>query len=201
LRHRPGPAVAAVNLTGRGPALTIRYGRPPAPRAVREESADPGGIRPRGSPPMHWPEGFGEALSYGAFLDTFATPAQRQRWDAMHGRFGLSAEQAGLLGGFTRRMPVVCLAGAWCGDCINQCPVFDHFARAASAIDLRFLDRDALPEVREALMINGGQRVPVVVFLSEDWHEVSRYGERALSIYRKLAAHQPGPPCPTRPHP
>jgi len=87
-------------------------------------------------------------------------------------------------------MPVICLAGAWCGDCINQCPVFDHFAWASSAIDPRFLDRDALT-------INGGQRVPVVVFLSEDWNEVFRYGERTLSIYRKMAADQLGPACPT----
>ena len=69
-------------------------------------------------------------------------------------------------------MPVICLTGAWCGDCINQCPVFDHFAQASPAIELRFLDRDALPAVREQLMINGGARVPVVVFLSEDWQEV-----------------------------
>jgi hypothetical protein len=46
-------------------------------------------------------------------------------------------------------------------------------------------------------MINGGQRVPVVVFLSEDWQEVFRYGERTLSIYRKMAADQLGPSCPT----
>ena len=39
--------------------------------------------------------------------------------------------------------------------------------------------------------------VPLVVFLSEDWQEVCRYGERTLSIYRKLAADQLGPSCPT----
>src|SRR3954464_12788248 len=114
---------------------------------------------------IDWSKVFGEALPYTEFLDRHATSAQRGRWDAMHGRFGLDAEQAALLGGFTRRMPVLCLAGAWCGDCINQCPVFDHFARAATAIDLRFLDRDARPEVRDALAINGGHRVPVVLFL------------------------------------
>ena len=95
-------------------------------------------------------------------------------------------------------MPVLCLAGAWCGDCINQCPIFDHFARAApGAIDLRFLDRDARPEVREALAINGGHRVPVVVLLSEDFQEVARYGDRTLSRYRQLAVEQLGPSCPT----
>jgi hypothetical protein len=146
---------------------------------------------------MDWPKIFADALPYTDFLDRYATPAQRSRWEAMHPRFSLTPEQTTLLAGFTRRMPVLCLAGAWCGDCINQCPVFDHFARASPAIDLQFLDRDALPEVRDALAINGGHRVPVVVFLSEDGLEVSRYGERTLSIYRQLAIDQLGPACPT----
>ncbi len=146
---------------------------------------------------MDWFTIFDKAQSYTAFLDRYANPGQRARWDAMHGRFSLTPEQSTLLGGFVRRMPVLCLCGAWCGDCINQCPAFDHFARASSAIDLRFLDRDADPAVRDALAINGGQRVPVVVFLSEDGFEVARYGERTLSIYRKLAADHLGPSCPT----
>ncbi len=147
---------------------------------------------------IDWSKIFAEALPYGSFLDRYASPGQRSRWDAMHGRFALSAEQKDLLGGFTRRMPVLCLAGAWCGDCINQCPVFDHFARASGAIDLRFLDRDARPEVREELSVNGGHRVPVVVFLSEDGFEVARYGDRTLSTYRRMAVDTLGAAaCPT----
>jgi hypothetical protein len=149
--------------------------------------------------PLDWKGVFDGALSYAEFLDRHATAAQRARWDDLHARSGaiLGAEQKALLGGFTRRMPVLCLAGAWCGDCINQCPAFDHFARASAAIDLRFLDRDARADVRDSLAINGGNRVPVVLFLSEDFLEVARYGERTLSIYRSLAAEQLGPACPT----
>src|SRR3954471_13848854 len=146
---------------------------------------------------MDWSKVFAEGLPYATFLDRHATPAQRGRWEASHGRLGPTHEQARLLGGFTRRMGVLCLAGAWCGDCINQCPAFDHFARATSTIDLRFLDRDARPDVRDALAINGGHRVPVVVFLSEEGLEVARYGERTLSTYRRLAVEQLGPSCPT----
>ena len=40
------------------------------------------------------------------------------------------------------------------------------------------------PEVRDALAINGGHRVPVAVFLSEDGYEVARYGERTVSRAR-----------------
>jgi hypothetical protein len=146
---------------------------------------------------VDWSSHFESALPYDRFLDQYATPPQRLRWNAMHSRFALKPAQRELIGGFARRMHVLCLAGAWCGDCINQCPVFDHFAQASGRIVLRFLDRDAKPELRNLLAINGGHRVPVVVFLSEDWFEVSRFGERTLSIYRRLAAEQLGPACPT----
>jgi hypothetical protein len=146
---------------------------------------------------VDWSSLFANALRYNAFLDRYANSVQRAQWDASHKRMTLTTDQRNVLGGFVRRMPVLCLAGAWCGDCINQCPAFDHFARASAQIDLRFLDRDARPDVRELLSINGGHRVPVVVFLSEDWFEVTRYGERTLSIYRRMAAEQLGPACPT----
>ena len=146
---------------------------------------------------MDWSSAFEAALPYPRFLDQFATPAQRSRWDAMHARVQLTSDQTALLGGFVRRMPVLVMAGAWCGDCINQCVFFDHFAANCPAIDLRFLDRDARSDVAEALKINGGPRVPVALFLSEDFAEVTRYGERTLSTYRRLAADQLGPACPT----
>lgn len=142
-------------------------------------------------------EKFQQGLSYADFLTRYATDVQKQRWQQLHSQVRLTAEQRALFGQFRREMNVLCLAGAWCGDCVNQCPVFDHFAAAAPAIRLRFLDRDAHPDVQQELQINGGDRVPVVVFLSEDGYEVGRYGERTLSKYRQMMADQTGAACPT----
>lgn len=148
--------------------------------------------------PLNWSDLVQQALPYSAFLDRYANAQQRARWDAMHERIVLARPQIELLASFRRSMPTFVLNGAWCGDCINQCPIFDHFARASNgAIDLRFFDRDANPELTESLMVNGGKRVPVVVFLSEDFQEVARFGDRPLSTYRRMAATQLGPACPT----
>ncbi len=144
-----------------------------------------------------WQSLFDEALSYTAFLDRHATPNQRQRFDARHQTISLTGQQVDLLKSFTRRMPILVLNAAWCGDCVNQCPIYDHFARASKAIDLRFIERDAHPALRAALAVNGGHRVPVVVFLSEDFHEVGRYGDRPLATYRALGRSQLGAACPT----
>ena len=146
---------------------------------------------------IDWSAIHGAALPYAEFLRKHATSSTQARWNAIHTRITLTAEQRTLLSGFTRRMPVVCLAAGWCGDCMNQCVIFDHFAAASGAIDLRFLEQEDRPEVRDALIINGGNRLPVVVFLSEDWYEVARRGDRTLSIYRRLAEEQLGSTCPT----
>lgn len=146
---------------------------------------------------IDWASVFQEALAYSDFLDKYATPPHRDRWNASHARFQIEPDQTTLLGTFVRKLPVLCLAGTWCGDCINQCPIFDHFAAASKVLDLKFLDRDARDDAKVALAVNGGNRVPIVVFLSEDFQEVARYGDRTISRYRQLASEQLGPSCPT----
>jgi thiol-disulfide isomerase/thioredoxin len=131
---------------------------------------------------------FEVALPHDEFLAKHGTPADQERWKRGREKIVLSDEQTALLKTFTRRMPVLVLAGAWCGDCAGQCPVFEAFAAVAPVLEVRYLDRDAHPAVQEELKINGGNRVPVAVFFSEDGYEVARYGERTLTAYRKLVS-------------
>ncbi|MGE3805052.1 MAG: thioredoxin family protein [Gemmataceae bacterium] len=138
-----------------------------------------------------------QGLTYAAFLERYANPVQHERWQQFHANLQLSANHRSILTAFRREMPVLCLAGAWCGDCVNQCPIFERFAELTPTIKLRFLDRDDHADVQQVLQVNGGNRVPVVVFFSEDGFEVARFGERTLSKYRQLVRDQLGASCPT----
>lgn len=140
---------------------------------------------------------FALGLSYVDFINRYANDGQKLRWKQMHEQMRLTAPQRELLTSFRREMKVLCLAGAWCGDCINQCPIFEHFAAASPLIQVRYLDRDEHADAQRALQINGGNRVPVVVFFSQDGFEVARFGERTLSRYRQMARDYFGPSCPT----
>ena len=140
---------------------------------------------------------FEQGLPYQAFLDRYGTPDHRRRWEALHAQVKLTAAQRELLAGFRRELKVLCLAGAWCGDCVNQCPIFDHFAAAAPKLQVRYLDRDDHGDLASELRICGGARVPVVVFLSEDGQLCGLYGDRTLAKYRRMAVEQLGASCPT----
>ena len=140
---------------------------------------------------------FAEGLSYSAFLEQYGSPDQRRRWSDFFECVSLSDSQKSLLGSFTRQMKVIVLAGTWCGDCVNQCPMFEHFAEACPLLDIRYFDRDANPDLGQAMSTCGAARVPSVVFLSEDGHVCGRYGDRTLSKYRQMTADFSGAACPT----
>jgi hypothetical protein len=141
-------------------------------------------------------EKFQAGWPYTDFLTRHGSEGDRQRWRQVYERITLTPAQRELLGKFRRQINVLCLAGAWCGDCAGQCPIFEHIAAAAPTVVVRYLDRDAHADVQHVLQVNGGHRVPVVVFFSEDGFEVGRHGERTLSKYRQMMRDQVGEPLP-----
>jgi hypothetical protein len=142
-------------------------------------------------------EQFAAALPYDRYLQT-GTDEQRRRWQQVYDAARLTPAQAQLLAGFTRDMKVLIVSGIWCGDCVQQCPLLQRCAEANPArIDLRLVDRDRHRDLSQRLRLNGGDRVPVVLFLAEDYELCGVYGDRTLNRYRFLAARQLGVSCPT----
>lgn len=140
---------------------------------------------------------FEQGLPYADFLEKHGTADQRQRWRNVYDQVVLSDEQVQLLQGFVREMKVLVTAGAWCGDCVNQCPIFARFEEQNAKIRVRYFDRDEHAELAQALALCGAPRVPSVLFLSEDGFVCGRAGDRTLAKYRQMARDQLGPACPS----
>jgi hypothetical protein len=72
---------------------------------------------------------------------------------------------------------------------MHQGPVIKRVVDACDDdVQLRVADRDANAGLRDELRIMGAMRVPVTVFLTEDFFEIGRFGDRTLTSYRKMAA-------------
>jgi hypothetical protein len=144
---------------------------------------------------------FAAALPFDQYVAS-GTPDQQENWRRIHQRIILSPAQSQLIKGFQRRMNVLVSSGLWCGDCAHQCPMLAHIAAAAgpitptSGIDLRFLNRDAHMDLADQVKICGGNRVPTVIFLSEDCDFISLLGDKTLTRLRSKAAKALGQFCP-----
>jgi hypothetical protein len=146
---------------------------------------------------MNWTEIWNDALPYATFLQKHAEEKHRDRWQRLYDQAALTEAQRTLVASFSRKMHLLCVAGAWCGDCVLQGPILQKIHESSPSVELRFVDRDVRADVQDALVLNRGRRVPVTVFLSEDFEECARYGDRTISMYRRMAQERLGPACPT----
>ena len=82
-------------------------------------------------------------------------------------------------------MNLLIISGIWCGDCVQQCPLIARIAETnPEKISLRLLDRDQHRDLIESFRLNAGDRVPIVLFLAEDFEFCRRL---------RRAHHQPLP--------
>lgn len=143
-----------------------------------------------------WSRCWAEAESYDDYLKG-SDPKRAGRWESLGARVpSLSAEQRERLTGYARTVNVLAVSGVWCGDCVRQGPMIRQIVEACDeAVSLRVIDRDQNSKLRDEVRILGAARVPVVVFLSEDFHEVGRFGDRTLHTYRLKAETEIGAAC------
>ncbi len=140
-----------------------------------------------------WKSLFEQASDYDAYL-AGSKQEYVQRWrDSEKRAPALSEGQLKRLQGYDREMNILVYCGVWCGDCSRQGPLLKEITDAiGDEANLRFLEREVSPELMDELRIVGATRVPIVVFLSEDFWEMARFGERTLSVYRAKAAREIG---------
>ncbi|HBS30119.1 MAG TPA: thiol reductase thioredoxin [Phycisphaerales bacterium] len=139
---------------------------------------------------------FNAALPYPEYVRSGNT-SQQDSWRRVYEQATLTTAQRQLVGAFERDIKVLVSSGVWCGDCVQQCPLIARIAEAnPGRIDLRFVDRDEHADLAERVTICGGRRVPVVIFMAEDYEAVALAGDRTLSRYRAVAQRQLGPSCP-----
>jgi thiol-disulfide isomerase/thioredoxin len=143
-----------------------------------------------------WREEFERALPYEEYLSA-SKPAHASKWRALEEKMGVPDECRELVASFARTINVLVYSGVWCGDCVRQGPMFQKLGALNEKIDVRFAERVDGSKLCDELRINGAMKVPVAVFLSEDFYEIGRFGDRLLTAYRKMAKQRLGDSCST----
>ena len=140
---------------------------------------------------------FDAGRSYDAYV-AVGTDEQKRRWGQVYEIANLNNQQLSLIQTFVREMRVLVISGIWCGDCVQQVPLMWRIVQEnLQKIHLRIVDRDEQKELSDQLKICAGNRVPTVIFMSEDFEFCGLSGDRTLSRYREIAKKQLGASCAT----
>ncbi|MGP1347652.1 MAG: thioredoxin family protein [Phycisphaerales bacterium] len=138
---------------------------------------------------------FQAGKAYPDYVAT-GTDAQQKAWADIRARATLTEAQTKLITAFTRKVNILVSSGVWCGDCVQQLPLLQAIADASPLIQVRYVDRDEHADFASLIKICAGTRVPVAVYMAEDFEPVSIFGDRTLTRYRAIAARNLGPACP-----
>ncbi|MHA2406984.1 MAG: thioredoxin family protein [Candidatus Ranarchaeia archaeon] len=140
-----------------------------------------------------WKTYWNLALPYEEYL-VDPNNSHVQRWMESAKRMPkLSKSQIERLQGYDRKLNVLMYSGIWCGDCVRQGPLLKKLVdTCGKKVNLKIIERDISEELQDELRILGALRVPVIVFLTEDFWEIQRFGERTLSVYKSKMAREIG---------
>jgi hypothetical protein len=111
----------------------------------------------------------------------------RARTEENYQKSQLTDDERKFFGGVKNVKYVVMLAENWCGDVHRNSPLVANVVEAIPGAELKVFFRDQATDLRDSLLNNGYQSIPVVVFFDKDWNEVGRWFERAHAATVKAA--------------
>ncbi|HYB42385.1 MAG TPA: thioredoxin family protein [Candidatus Methylomirabilis sp.] len=112
----------------------------------------------------------------------------RARTEDNYSKSSLTEDERKSFSGLSHARYCLMLAENWCGDVHRNSPLVAHVCEAMPHCELRVFLRDQNADLRDALLNNGYQSIPVVVFFDKDWNEVGRWIERAHVATAKVLA-------------
>jgi len=152
--------------------------------------------RPPLLPTIDWKSVFGGGKSYDEWLEIGDFPNHRDKMKAAQPEVELSPAQEGFLKGLQRPVNVVVIAEDWCGDVVRNVPALERIAAASDLVNTRYIAREDHLDLFARYLTNGGEAIPKIIFLSDQWVECGNWGpmpaQHRLIISRGKAAGKGG---------
>lgn len=79
---------------------------------------------------------------------------------------------------------ILAISESWCGDCVENVPVFAKVEAEFPFIDLAIVPRDQNLDIMDQFLTDGKRTIPVFVFFDESGEEFGRFIERPPGAHK-----------------
>ena len=80
---------------------------------------------------------------------------------------------------------ILAIAADWCGDCQRNIPILEHICQSSKFLELKILKKEDNLDL--LVTINGGEKIPYVMFYSKDGYFCGSWIERSYESYKFIA--------------
>jgi hypothetical protein len=106
-------------------------------------------------------------------------PLNWKRMQRIQKTYTLSPVVVALLGQLNRPIRWLVITENWCGDSAQSTPIMEKMVEASNwNIEMRFIYRDANPELMNAHLTGTSMSIPKIIQLDSDFHVIGSWGPR-----------------------
>ncbi len=124
------------------------------------------------------------AVTYDAFLKN-----ARENVELMKARYSdlmLNESEQDTLSSIQNEIRILVIGTDRCDDSAGNVPVLARMTSLSPKLKLRILDSDKNAKLHEQYKVNGKRKTPVVLFMSNENHEICRWVERPNAAYKQV---------------
>ncbi len=113
-----------------------------------------------------------------------------QRMNRMTEKYLPNSEQVETLAKKKFNGKILIISESWCGDASQVIPVVVKFFEQ---FEVKISYRDQEPSLIDSYLVNGGKSIPIVIFLDENFNEITHWGPRPKHGTELLNKHKANP--------
>ena len=132
--------------------------------------------RPPILPLLRWPAIYESGKTYEVWTSEAENAEQAIKIEEGRRNLTLDPPVEAFLFALPRPVHVIVFAEAWCGDVVRHVPVLQRMAEAAPNLHVRYLSREQNLDAFARFLTFGGESIPKMVFLSEEFVECGEWG-------------------------
>lgn len=132
--------------------------------------------RPSLLPILDWEVIYQSGLPFDAWIENAESEERAQAMEDVRRAVPLHEAAKAVLDRIPREVYIVAIAEDWCGDVVRHIPVLQAIDDLCPYVFVRYIKREDHLDVFARFLTNGGESIPMVIFLNDQWVECGHWG-------------------------
>jgi hypothetical protein len=132
--------------------------------------------RPPILPTLDWKMIFDSGVDYSTWLSKAENPDHLRQMKEIQVATVVFPQERAFLHALPKHVHLVVIAEDWCGDVVKNVPALEALIQGCGTVHSRYITREQHLEVFVRYLTNGGEAIPKIIFLSQDFVETGNWG-------------------------
>lgn len=136
---------------------------------------------------LDWQAIFNSGTDYKTWLNGAENPDHKAKMLENYEKTVVLESEWAFIKNLAAPVNIVVIAEDWCGDVVRNVPALEKLVAGSETVTTRYITREQHPDVFIRFLTNGGEAIPKMIFLSQNWVETGSWGPMPNALREHIA--------------